>query len=62
MQYETHVRADSTCPVCHGRKDHGLLVCWPCHRELKRQHHGGYGDKAEQAIAARESYLRGSHR
>lgn len=26
------VRASRTCPLCNGRKDDGLIVCWTCYR------------------------------
>ena len=27
-----HVRSSIVCPLCHGHKEAGLLVCWPCYR------------------------------
>ena len=31
------VRASTTCPLCHGQKATGLVVCWSCYskRRLK---------------------------
>jgi len=28
-----HVRQDTSCPICLGRKDRGLVACWSCYRE-----------------------------
>ena len=55
---EHHVRADSTCPLCLGLKDQGLVLCWPCHRSEKRANGGKYSDFAERRIAATEKLLR----
>jgi hypothetical protein len=27
-----HVRSSTACPLCQGRKEVGLVVCWPCYR------------------------------
>jgi hypothetical protein len=27
-----HIRASTACPLCQGRKEVGLVVCWPCYR------------------------------
>ena len=55
---EHHVRQDSTCPLCLGIKDCGLVLCWPCHRKEKAANHGCYSDFAERRIAATEKLLR----
>ena len=55
---EHHVRQDSTCPLCLGIKDQGLVLCWPCHRKEKAANHGCYSDFAERRIAATEKLLR----
>jgi hypothetical protein len=25
-------RSGTTCPLCYGEKDHGLVACWQCYR------------------------------
>lgn len=42
MNHYPHVRAMIVCPQCRGAKDPGLVVCWPCHRQQKRDNDGGY--------------------
>jgi hypothetical protein len=27
-----HVRSSTACPLCQGRKEVGLVACWPCYR------------------------------
>ena len=51
------VRASFVCPICARHKDRGLVVCWVCHRILKRAHDGCYGAFAERRIAAQEAVL-----
>lgn len=45
-----HVRALTICLACGGPKDAGLLVCWPCHNELKLIHDHGYGPDVDLLI------------
>jgi hypothetical protein len=28
-----HIRSATTCPLCRGAKDRGLVACWDCYRE-----------------------------
>ena len=28
------VRASTRCPICHEPKDKGLVMCWPCYRQI----------------------------
>lgn len=37
------VRTLLHCPKCTRDKSPGLLLCWPCHNELKMHHDAGYG-------------------
>jgi hypothetical protein len=39
----SRVRALHWCPKCFGIKNPGELVCWPCHKRLKRAYDGGHG-------------------
>lgn len=50
-QYD-NVRAHGTCPRCHGRKDKGLVLCWPCHHKEKGRNDGAYHPRTERAIAS----------
>ena len=45
-----HLRRLAFCPWCGRRKDDGLVICWPCHRELKDQHRGTWGKEAERYL------------
>lgn len=50
-----HVRQDTSCPICLGRKDRGLVACWSCYREKGLRYGNGV---AEAMIAEREAELR----
>lgn len=50
-----HVRAMLECPRCWKPKGAGLLLCWPCHHNLKKRHNGGYGRRVEAQLAELES-------
>lgn len=45
-----HIRAMTLCLACGGGKTVGLLVCWPCHNELKMVHDVGYGLTMERVL------------
>ena len=51
------VRGERICPLCHNDKQPGCVICWACNRKLKDHYDGGWGESAETAIAARESFL-----
>lgn len=46
-----HVRALPICLACGGKKDRGLLVCWPCNNEFKILNDVGYGPQMDRIIA-----------
>jgi hypothetical protein len=50
-----HVRTLLACPKCSQPKDQGLLLCWPCHRQQKREHGGGYSAQTMHAIETLEA-------
>lgn len=43
------LRQHSHCPLCHERKDQGLVTCWPCYR----RHELKYGNARAEAIIDR---------
>jgi hypothetical protein len=38
------VRRMIVCSCCGDLKSTGLVICWPCHREQKRDNDGGYSE------------------
>jgi hypothetical protein len=54
-----HVRSSTACPLCRGRKEAGLVACWPCYRT------SGLRDgnaRTESIIERAEAELREAHR
>ncbi len=47
--YENVMR-QHTCMGCGGSKDHGMLLCFPCHRRERRKD-GGYSERTEELLA-----------
>jgi len=43
-----HIRQITTCPVCGGFKDKGLVTCWSCYRS----HNLKYGNPRCETIIA----------
>jgi hypothetical protein len=37
------LRAQDTCPRCDCLKDHGIVICWLCNRQLKSRYDGTWG-------------------
>jgi hypothetical protein len=52
-----HVRHMLACPKCSQPKERGLLLCWPCHRQQKRENGGGYSEATERLLAALEGEI-----
>lgn len=52
-QYQ-RVRKMTVCPSCLDRKEVGLVLCWQCHREQKRENDGCYSPKIEQYLRVLE--------
>ena len=50
------IRNLQVCPKCAQHKERGLVVCWPCHRDLKRVYGGGYGP-FEETLDVVEAHL-----
>jgi hypothetical protein len=49
------LRQSTHCPVCHDRKDNGLVICWSCYRD-KGMRYGNptvdrIVDRAEDGLA-----------
>ena len=45
-----NVRASNYCPLCNGRKEVGLVACWPCYRSYNlRQGNPWAEEKIERA-------------
>ena len=56
FQYN-RVRALLFCPRCHGGKDAGLLLCWPCHQRQKRAYGGDYSKRVYVILNMLQTYL-----
>lgn len=50
----SNVRADCTCPLCHGPKDRGLVACWTCYRTNGLRIASG---SADAIFSRRDQYL-----
>jgi hypothetical protein len=44
------VRGLAYCVCCGAPKAAGLLICWPCHRQEKRENGGGYSAATQSKI------------
>lgn len=38
------VRRACFCPRCHGDKEMGLVLCWPCFNDEREQNDGGFSE------------------
>ena len=52
-----HVRRLATCPRCADPKAAGMVVCWPCHRALKKRYDGGYGLEMQRHLDGLEAAM-----
>lgn len=52
-----HIRQLTVCPRCTTPRSQGLVMCWPCHRALTKQHDGRYGAYYEQYLDCLEHVL-----
>ena len=57
MNQYPRIRAMLNCVNCGNAKDQGLILCWPCHHNLKQRHNGGYGKRVEGFLERREESL-----
>lgn len=46
MKTYENVMRQNTCVRCGGSKDHGTLLCFPCHRRDRRKD-GSYSERTE---------------
>lgn len=50
------VRQSTTCPLCQGHKDTGLVACWPCYHDCGLRYGDEYAgrilDRAEKRLEA----------
>lgn len=53
----SRIRALKVCLNCGNAKDQGLILCWPCHHNLKA-YDGCYSKKTDQFLERREESLK----
>ncbi len=52
-----YIRAQTVCSLCKGKKDTGLVICWPCYRRHDMRNGGDV--VANRLIAIAEAKERG---